>query len=117
MATTKNSNGWTEEERKLAYDTDCPLTLAGDRRCASRYKGIDWFYNEEGDEDGVVADMRCINAATVRIHVVENPYESYDAVACDTCASRLNEPPPEFSSSSPSFGVVGGNTVTIIGRL
>src|SRR6267378_2155734 len=113
MATTKNSNVWTEEELKLAYDTDCPLTLAGDRRCASRYKGIDWRY----DEDGMVVDMRCINTATVRIHVVENPYKSYDAVACDTHASRLNEPLPEFSSSSPSFGVVGGETVTIIGRL
>lgn len=113
MANTKDGDVWTDEELKLAYDTDCPLTLAGDRRCAWRYKGIDWRY----DEDGMVVDMRCINAATVRIHVVENPYESYDAVACDACTSRLNEPLPEVSSSSPSFGVVGGNTVTIIGRL
>jgi len=110
MANTKDGKVWTEEELKLAYDTDRPTTIGHERRCAYRYKGIDWDYE-------MVVDMRCINTATVRIHVVENPYKSYDAVACDTHASRLNEPLPEFSSSSPSFGVVGGDTVTIIGRL
>ena len=110
MGNTKDGKVWTEEELELVFDTDRPTTIGHDRRCAWRYKGVDYRYR-------CVVPMRCINAATVSIHVVENPYESYDAVACDTCASRLNEPLPEVSSSSPSFGVVGGNTVTIIGRL
>jgi hypothetical protein len=48
MANTKDGDVWTDEELKLAYDTDCPLTLAGERRCAYRYKGIDWRYDEYG---------------------------------------------------------------------
>jgi hypothetical protein len=58
-----------------------------ERRCAYRYKGVDWDYE-------MVVDMRCINAATVRVHVVENPDGGYDAAVCESCAARLQEPLP-----------------------
>ena len=101
MANTKDGKVWTAEERELAFDTDRPTTIEHDRRCAHRYTGIDYRY-------GMTAPMRCIEPAKVRVHVVENPDGGYDAAVCESCAARLNEPLPEFSSSSPSFGALVG---------
>lgn len=112
MANTKNSNVWTEEELKLANDTDCPLTLAGERRCAYRYNGIDCC---------CLVERRCINAAAVRIHLpagtavncLQKSETGFDAAVCESCAARLQEPLPEFEVKMTPVRP----KVTIIGRL
>jgi hypothetical protein len=89
--------------------TSLDTTADGQRRCDRCWKGL--------DHDGDVATLRCLNAATVWVYIVEHrpPYHRYYALFCSRCAEELQEPPTELDKKL--YGEAGELTLTVVGNL